>query len=524
MQPFDSAGAGPWVGAGASGLQQAYDARRLHYLECIIRRAYLHSDRFSQWIEDDHRLHPVPKEGSTTGETGSPYSMRHTNTCDAISELGLDALDPGLDIVLRELDEMDDDARNALQKKWLLGDARETALARALLVRADPTRQDEVFGWERAGVGLDEYWARLVPSAHMTYLLETADFGANEMHPSRLPARRDPRAPGHGGAALARRARPRPRPELPRGRCRRGPRLLPRLQVLVGRPVPLRRVRWRGAEESRSKAALNGHEDMSAGQDMTYWSENHRLLFATAEYLAGQFWPDEQFVSQAANRKGGRGAALRPGDLTGAPAHGQGQASGAALARRTPAPGILRMERARLLRRGRAAARSTSSTSPSTARSARGGHGARPARPSTSRSTDRRRVRRLGRPRLLREQELRVGAVDPRLGRDPVRAVGHFTGTSNARGLPRHLAVIPAARRVSLIARSAPPRFTSRAGSRSPSTRRGDHGVGFTHRRRHGVLVEPGGLRDQADDRRIAGGRDADTGCSTPRRSRRSFR
>ena len=29
---------------------------------------------------------------------------------------------------------------------------------------------------------------------------------------------------------------------------------------------------------------------------MTYWSKNHYALFATAEYLAGQLWPDELFV------------------------------------------------------------------------------------------------------------------------------------------------------------------------------------------------------------------------------------
>jgi hypothetical protein len=28
---------------------------------------------------------------------------------------------------------------------------------------------------------------------------------------------------------------------------------------------------------------------------MTFWSENHQILFATAEYLAGQFWPDALF-------------------------------------------------------------------------------------------------------------------------------------------------------------------------------------------------------------------------------------
>jgi endonuclease/exonuclease/phosphatase family metal-dependent hydrolase len=67
----------------------------------------------------------------------------------------------------------------------------------------------------------------------------------------------------------------------------------------------------------RESRALNGHEDMGHGQDMTYWSENHRILFATAEYLAGQFWRDEQFISMRAYRKEGPGGPLRKGDMTG---------------------------------------------------------------------------------------------------------------------------------------------------------------------------------------------------------------
>src|SRR5262249_32746563 len=32
-----------------------------------------------------------------------------------------------------------------------------------------------------------------------------------------------------------------------------------------------------------------------AEYEMTFWSENHQILFATAEYLAGQMWPDALF-------------------------------------------------------------------------------------------------------------------------------------------------------------------------------------------------------------------------------------
>lgn len=293
MQPFDGAGTGARVGAGDSGLQQAYDARRLDYLERIIRRAYLHSDRFSRWVHDGHP---------------------DATLCDAVSELGVDALDPGLEMVQRQLEEMSADARNAAQRSWLLTDDRETALARALLVRADPSRQDDVFGWDRAGVGPDEYWARLVPSPHMTYLLETADFGANEI--LRLVYMLDA-VPEHlaTDALLWRDEYAFGRdPNYPDGAAEAVHASF--LAFKYWWDDPFRCDEFTGhALEVRSSKALNGHEDMTAGQDMTYWSENHRLLFATAEYLAGQFWPDEQFVSQPANRKGG--PAVRPGDLTG---------------------------------------------------------------------------------------------------------------------------------------------------------------------------------------------------------------
>lgn len=51
--------------------------------------------------------------------------------------------------------------------------------------------------------------------------------------------------------------------------------------------------------------------------EMTYWSENHQILFAAAEYLAGQMWPDEIFRAGRDYRDEGPDA-IRQGDLTGA--------------------------------------------------------------------------------------------------------------------------------------------------------------------------------------------------------------
>ncbi|MBN2291755.1 MAG: hypothetical protein JXM70_04980 [Pirellulales bacterium] len=37
--------------------------------------------------------------------------------------------------------------------------------------------------------------------------------------------------------------------------------------------------------------------DQPGRDSMCFWSENHQILFAAAEYLAGQYWPDEVFVN-----------------------------------------------------------------------------------------------------------------------------------------------------------------------------------------------------------------------------------
>lgn len=37
--------------------------------------------------------------------------------------------------------------------------------------------------------------------------------------------------------------------------------------------------------------------DQPGADGMCFWSENHQLLFATSEFLAGQFWPEETFTN-----------------------------------------------------------------------------------------------------------------------------------------------------------------------------------------------------------------------------------
>lgn len=313
MHPFDS----PLPGQ--SGPQVAFDARRLRYLESLATGAFLKGERFAAWNESERRRAPVPQVDSKTGLTvmKSPYEVGEATLCDAVRDVGLDALDPGVDIISAHRDRMPDHQRNARQRDWLLHDKRLTGLARALLVRADPEREDELFGWERAGVTPEEYWAKAeVPTQHMTYLLETADFGANEV--IRILYLLD-EVPEHlrEPALLWRDAETMGRdPHLPHSVSNAVHSSFTNFKYWFDDPFIC--TEFSGEVLTiRKDRELNRHETMEDGRDMTYWSENHRLLFATAEYLAGQFWPDEMFVSQRANRKDGPNGPLRPGDVTG---------------------------------------------------------------------------------------------------------------------------------------------------------------------------------------------------------------
>src|SRR3982074_1107462 len=142
MQPFG----GP--APGLSGLQLAYDERRLRYLECLPVRAFLKGSRFAAWNESERRRSPV-REVDDKGKVTikSPYEAGNATLCDAVHDVGLQRLDPGLELVTSALDQLPDAERDARQRDWLLHDDRQTALARALLVRAQPDRQDELFGW-----------------------------------------------------------------------------------------------------------------------------------------------------------------------------------------------------------------------------------------------------------------------------------------------------------------------------------------------------------------------------------------
>lgn len=297
--------------------QYAYDVRRRHYLECLPWRAYLKADRFQEWLEIDAKANPVEKPG---GPPGTRYGERHITLCDIVQDIGLDALDPGLLSIREEWRWLPPDEQARRLRARLLAEDRLEKLVRTLLVRADPEQANELFAWHKVELDPETYWADKLASVHMRYLLDTADFGANEflrilymlgeIPPSlREAARawrgdgldRDLNFPASGEATLAR--------------------LFQEFKYWIDDPFRCDEFSGRTADIRAQKdddaRLINPHEKMDAGQDMTYWSENHRILFATAEYLAGQWWPDAQFVSARTFRKEGPDAPPRPGDLTG---------------------------------------------------------------------------------------------------------------------------------------------------------------------------------------------------------------
>src|SRR4051812_45492616 len=142
MDPFDP------PGQGDSGLQQDFDERRLHLLECVVKRALLKSEPFERW-----KLRQViPKPGGKPGETTTRYDEGQVTLCDAVHELGLAALDPGLETIREHLQQLTPAERDDQQRVWLISDDRVTALGRALLARADHSRDDELFGWQRTAL------------------------------------------------------------------------------------------------------------------------------------------------------------------------------------------------------------------------------------------------------------------------------------------------------------------------------------------------------------------------------------
>ena len=230
-----------------SGLQRDFERRRCLYLECILKNAVLKSKAFEEWQERDRveerRRNPQKKEEEIKSRVAEGFAT----LCDAVREVGLDALDLGLESINEELKHLPPLERARRLRAQLDRENKLQALARVMLVRADAKRQDDLFAWPLVGLNPDAYWANKIDPIHMEFLIDTADFGANELVRllylcGETPAHLRDRRP-----ALARARASSPRPEFLRGDRGADSRPVALVQILDGRSVPGGGVHRRGA-------------------------------------------------------------------------------------------------------------------------------------------------------------------------------------------------------------------------------------------------------------------------------------
>jgi hypothetical protein len=272
-------------------LQAKVEERKDCFLEHVVRRAFL---THTGWIteqgwskEEEQRYYTI-----TTVCDILRYKPPNNHGCTALSQ-GAKPLTPLKSIPPHRIFE---------------------AVARLELASRQPERRTELFDWKKAGIHKREFWTAVVGNlADQRLLLINADFILNVQ--LRLVYL-------FGALPLGMEA-PWLRPE--RQRDPRRPRHIPidpdfdeTAQTAIHK-VLLNFKYWhdesfRATEEPKLRDARRDKEVADKTQkkenvedkdrdrdndkyqyEMEYWSENHQILFATAEYLAGQLFPDMVF-------------------------------------------------------------------------------------------------------------------------------------------------------------------------------------------------------------------------------------
>jgi hypothetical protein len=347
------------------------EERRRCYREALVRHLYLDTAEHIAKLEVDNGWKTA--EGNPTAKR-QRYEDRASIQASAVNDgmdgSELEALMRGatfpvftfcdlLDYKAPPPVPCDDLAAHPVVVDKARPDAFYQALARLDLVLADPGRQQELFGWTtpdpatapadsaRASAQLRDfeqsktaYWNGVCHSAleHLEILKETADFKACDLIrllylagdvPQHL---RDHQAPWREPARLGRDVNFSAEVEA---HIRKA---LLEFKYWVDDPfyadgsfnaadrellIRARRRADAGAEQpplsqdvidARVNAAID--ED-DVPKEMTTWSENHQMLFASAEYLAGQWMPDDVFRAGLPLRGEGPQRS-RPGDTIGA--------------------------------------------------------------------------------------------------------------------------------------------------------------------------------------------------------------
>jgi len=278
-------------------LQDELEARKRCYLEKIVRGLYGTPPGWDKGA-------PAGGDGSFCGKLG--FQKPSQPGCDQIKRYPLVPPSPDESVFTR--------------------------LARLELVARDPRRQREVFGWvppkkndaasRRAfELALARYWAvpdpyspppgaSLAESMEELYTLqETADFHANYLlrliylygdTPPHLRTNRTAwRSPGCFDRDV----------NFPAAVEAQITRNIQAFKYWLDEPFyadsetdDAKRLRqWRATRKTQAnrksdpKAPQEDPSNDDYRQEMTFWSENHQILFATAEYLAGQLWPQTIF-------------------------------------------------------------------------------------------------------------------------------------------------------------------------------------------------------------------------------------
>lgn len=337
----DPSGWGPEWLSGMSWLQREVERRKTDFLECIVRRAFLKRPEWDEPLVADLRREHAGDAKRQEELIKSRYAhldddlIHRHSVCEARGW----RIPPRDD---RDLILVGDRIRRfeaALANGWDLGAAKRAfgdltikpllwdgqkheGLARLELARRFPERRRALFAWNPASKeakehGPDGYWSALARESfdQLHLLWDTADFHANDLLrlvylygevPPLLRSR----------ASLWR----------PRDQLGRDPDFSGAIEQRI--LTALREFKYWMDEQPRAascgdlQAARKAHaqdQDKSGDElkyEMTFWSENHQILFPAAEYLAGQWMPEAPFMPGRAFRADGRDPAR--GDYTGA--------------------------------------------------------------------------------------------------------------------------------------------------------------------------------------------------------------
>jgi glycerophosphoryl diester phosphodiesterase len=322
-----------------SDIQQQVDRRRRCYQEALVRRLYVKVPDFefkAGWVDDKNQ--PTDKKKPYSEDLGVALSVADLSGYNTFQFLDLlkgmagksrystcDVLGykPPAPVPCDKLDQ------HPVVPGLSENDPYQ-GIARLDLAAADPTRQRELFGWTTPDPGnlvavaaFEEaktaYWAGVCKSAlnHLEIFRETADFKAADLLRLLYLAGETPLHLRTG--ALRWRAS---------GSLERDINFSAQIEEHIEKALlefkfwvddpffvdgsfnPLDNDRIRALRKAR------GENEGDLDFEMTFWSENHQVLFESSEYLAGQWMPEEAF--RAGLRYRGEGpAGTRPGDMTG---------------------------------------------------------------------------------------------------------------------------------------------------------------------------------------------------------------